>query len=459
MEEKNMIQELVKKARKAQAIAADYDQKTVDRIVRAVCKVVYDQAEILGAEAADETKMGSSEGKVSKTRNAALYTWYYLKDKKSVGVVEDDSEKMVTVIAKPAGVIASLTPSTNPVVTPLHNGAHALKGRNAIIFAPHPGAKKSTAHTVELMRGELERLGAPADLMQVIEEPSLTLSQELMAACDITVATGGPGMVKAAYSSGKPSFGVGQGNVQNFLAPDYKDLADFAEKSLGSRLVDNGVPCTCDQTVHVPAAVYDEIINLYKEMGGYYVENEAEVEKLRKTLFMGDGSVNRACVGRDAERIGVLAGIDVPKGTRAFIVKCTAVADEDVLCREIMAPVLRVHPYNDFKEAVENGRKNYLMEGAGHSTAVYSHDEDCIAYVGERIPVCRIAVNQVASSGAGRPFSNGMPHTLSLGCGFWGGNSISENLTYKHMMNYSRIHRVIPDCPHPTDAEIWGEEE
>lgn len=453
-----IIEELVTKAKAAQAIAADFDQTMADRAARAIAKVVYDNAETLAREAAEETGMSTYEQKLGKIKNATTFCWYFLKDKKSVGVVESDPEKLVDVIAKPAGVVACLTPSTNPVVTPMQNGANALKGRNAMIVAPHPGARQVSLHTINLMREALEKVGAPADLIQVIEEPSLPLSQKLMAACDLTIATGGPGMVRSAYSSGKPSFGVGQGNVNSFIGKDHKDIPTVAEMTFNSRMTDNGVPCTCDQTVHVSEEQFEELIENYKKLGAFYIDNEEDREKLRKTIFREDKQVNRACVGRPATLIAEMAGIEVPADTKCLVTRVDGVAEEDMLCREIMSVVLRVHPYKDFAQTVEDGRANYLMEGAGHSTAVFSDDEDEIALVAERIPVCRVAVNQVASSGAGRPFSNGMPHTLSLGCGFWGGNSISENLTYKHLMNYSRVHRVIPGLPQPTADEIWGEE-
>lgn len=309
---------------------------------------------------------------------------------------------------------------------------------------------------VEIMREALKAHGAPEDLFQVIEEPSIEMSQLLMASCDVSIATGGPGMVKAAYSSGKPAFGVGQGNVQVFLGKEYDDVEGFAEASVGNRIYDNGMPCTCDQSIYVPEARMDQVIAAYEKAGAFYIDDEEVNERLRQTMFT-NGLVNRDFVGASVQKIAQAIGVEIPENTKALLVRNEHIGKEDLLNKEIMAPVMRLHTYRDFKEAVEAGRMNYLWEGAGHSTAVYSHDDDEINYVGERIPVCRCMVNQVAANGGGGAFENGLYHTNSLGCGFWGGNVTSENLTFRQLMNYTRISRIIPNAYVPTDEEIWAE--
>lgn len=246
MEPKEYIAELVAKARKAQAQIAGYSQEQIDALVRAVGKAGYDNVEDLAKRAVEETKMGRVDSKIVKNRKSTMVAWYYLKDKKSVGVVEEDPIEQIVTIAKPIGVIGCVTPVTNPTATPLVNGMHVLKGRNAAIFAPHPTSKKSSTYTVNLMREAIKKLGAPEDLVQIIEEPSIELTQLLMSSVDVVVATGGPGMVKAAYSSGRPSYGVGQGNVQILVDKDYQDYAALAASTVFSRSYDNGLPCTCD---------------------------------------------------------------------------------------------------------------------------------------------------------------------------------------------------------------------
>ena len=456
MDSKEMINSLMRKARIAQAVIADYTQEQIDELVRAVGKVGYDNAEALAKMAVEETHMGRVDSKIIKNQKATLVAWYYLKDKKSVGVVEEDPVEQIVTIAKPVGVIACVTPVTNPTATPLVNGMHVLKGRNAAIFAPHPTSKKSSAYTVKLMREELKKLGAPEDLFQIIEKPSIESTQALMAAVDIVVATGGPGMVKAAYSSGKPSYGVGQGNVQIIVAEDYEDYDSIAKSNVFSRSYDNGLPCTCDQTMYVPRTRFDEMISLLQKHGAYYTDDAAVIEKLRHTAFDENGAINRKFVGATVPEIAEMLGIEIPEDRKIIVVPVSKAAEDEILTREIMSPVLRVFAYDYFESAVENARRTYLMEGKGHSVSVYSNDDEKIDLVSNEIPVCRIMVNQTALNASGGAFNNGLPPTISIGCGFWGGNSISENLNFKHLLNYSRVSRIIPGVEAPTPEEIWS---
>ncbi|HWP22344.1 MAG TPA: aldehyde dehydrogenase family protein [Candidatus Cryosericum sp.] len=457
MEPKEYIAELMAKARKAQAQIADYSQEQIDALVRAVGKAGYDNVETLAQLAVEETKMGRVDSKIVKNRKSTMVAWYYLKDKKSVGVVEEDPVEQIVTIAKPIGVIGCVTPVTNPTATPLVNGMHVLKGRNAAIFAPHPTSKKSSGYTVKLMREAIEKLGAPADLVQVIEEPTIELTQLLMGAVDVVVATGGPGMVKAAYSSGKPSYGVGQGNVQILVDEDYADYAAIAASTVFSRSYDNGLPCTCDQTMFVPQSRFQEMVGLLVKSKAVYIDDPAIIEKLRVTAFTPEGAINRKFVGATMPQIAEMLGVTFPADAAILVVPVHAPIGKEILCREIMSPVLRLFPYKTFEEAVANAETNYWEEGKGHSCSVYSANDAHIDLVANKIPVCRIMVNQTALNASGGAFNNGLPPTISIGCGFWGGNSIGENLTYKHLMNYTRVSRIIPGAPSPTPEEIWGE--
>lgn len=457
METKEIIDELMKKSRKAQAIIAGYTQEQIDAIVKAIGKVGYDNAELLSKMAVEETKMGRVDSKIVKNSRSTMAAWNYLKDKKSVGVVEEDPINQIVTLAKPAGVIACVVPVTNPTLTPLVNGMNVLKGRNTAIFAPHPSAKKCTAYTVNLMREAVKKLGAPEDILLTIEEPTIELTQMLMATADVVVATGGPGMVKAAYSSGKPSFGVGQGNVQVIVDSDYKDFDGIAAGCAFSRAYDNGLPCTCDQTMYIPKARFNEMVEALKKNKAYYTDDEKIIEKLRKTAFTENGAVNRKFVGATMPKIAEMLGITIPEGAVLLAVPVSKSGSEEILGREIMSPVLRLFAYEKFEDAVKNAKANYLMEGKGHACAIFSNNDKHVEYVAEEIPVCRIMVNQSANGANGGPFNNGLPHTCSIGCGFWGGNSISENLNYKHLMNYTRVSRIIPDAHIPTPEEIWGD--
>lgn len=459
MEVKTYVDGLLKKAKAAQEIFEGYNQEQVDKVVRAIGIASYNAAEILAAEAVEETKKGRLDSKIMKHRRTALNSWYTCKGKKSVGMIEWDPVGCIAVYAKPAGIVACVTPTTNPTSTPVHNAMHSLKARNAIIVAAHPGAKKCTYHSVQVMRDALSDIGAPVDLIQAIEPEymSLEATQYLMSAVNVVIATGGAGMVRGAYSSGKPAFGVGQGNVQDFVGEDWEDYSKLADMIVGNRTYDYGMPCTCDQHVHIPETKVSVFIKELEKLGAFVVTKEEEIQKLREAIFGPKGEIMRDCVGVSATYIAKKAGITVPDTTTVLVVETTKYAEEELLCKEIMAPVLRIRPYKDIKEAVRIGKANYLMEGAGHSSAVFSNDTAVIDLVATQIPTCRIMVNQLAVAGTGGPYDNGLPHTVSLGCGFWGGNSISENLTYKHLMNYSRVSYIIPNAHIPTPEEIWAE--
>ncbi len=456
MEANAIIADLMAKARKAQAAIEDYSQEQIDAVVKAIGKAGYDNAELLSTMAVEETHMGKVESKIVKNRKMTSTTWYYLRDKKSVGIVDENVAEQIVTIAKPIGVVACVTPVTNPTVTPLANGMHCLKAKNAMIVAPHPSAKKTSAFAVQLIRDTIKKLGAPEDLVQVIEEPSIELTQMLMAAADVVVATGGPGMVKAAYSSGKPAYGSGQGNVQIVVDKDYTDYEGLAASFVNSRSYDNGLPCTCDQTLFIPAERCQDMIAALKGKGALYVDDAAVIEKLRHTAFTDDGAINRKFVGATIGKIGEMLGIEIPSDAKILVVPVSKNIKEEILCREIMAPVLRIFPYTDFKQAVQDARTNYLQEGKGHSCAVFSYNDENINHLAFQIPTCRIMVNQSALAAGGGAFDNGLPPTVSISCGFWGGNSSSENFTYKSLLNYTRVSRVIPDAHFPTPEEIWA---
>ena len=261
-------------------------------------------------------------------------------------------------------------------------------------------------------------------------------------------------MVRAAYSSGKPSFGVGQGNVQMILGDDYEDLEKFAEDSISCRTFDMGLGCTSDQMVHIPADKYDAVKDAFVRHGALYFDDKETIDKLRNLIFEEGGRLSRDCVGNTAVELADKLGIEHDGNIRTLLLPCDAVAEEDYFTKEILCPIERLHKYTDFKQTVEDARKNYLMEGQGHVSALYTENQDYISYAGERLPVCRLMICQTAGAGAGR-YNNGFNGTNTLGCGFWGGNSIDENLSYKHLIQYTRISTVVPEMHEPTFEEIF----
>ena len=435
------IEQMVERARVAMEEISGYDQAQVDKMLYTISKAVFEQAEPLAKLAIEETRLGRLDHKIGKNQGMATNIFASLKDKKSVGVLREIPEEGLIEIAHPRGVIGSVTPTTNPTITPLGNGLMALKGRNAMIVSPHPRSKKTTKETIELMREALVSVGAPRDLLQVIEEPSIELSQELMKAVDLIVATGGPGLVKSAYSSGHPAYGVGPGNVQAILDRDF-DVEDAAELSVIGRSFDNGIVCACQQSLFYPAEKEVEVLEHLKDKQAAVITNKADLAKLRETLFV-DGKANPAMIGQDPKVIADAAGVEIPADSQIIAVRVEAVGKEELFCKEKMAPVLALKSYDKFEEAVAFARENLLLEGAGHSGGLFSHTEEHQIYAGEVLPVSRLVVNQPTIDAGGSP-ANGLSPTVSLGCGSWGNNIISENLNYTHLINISRVASPIP---------------
>ena len=448
------IQDMLQKARTAQAEYAHFNQEQVDAIVRAIAKVVYDNAEELARLAVDETRMGVYEHKVAKNKGKSKVIWNDLKDKKSVGILRHLPETGIVEIAKPMGVIGAVAPTTNPTVTAMSNAMFALKGGNAIIIAPHPRAKDVSRITVEMMNEAITALGAPGHLIQIITEPSIELTNELMTAVDVIIATGGGAMVKAAYSSGKPAYGVGPGNVQCIIDRG-TDYADAVPKIIFGRAFDNGIICSGEQSVIAPKEDLESILTLFRQNGAYIVETEEDKEKLRNTIF-DQGMTAKDIVGQSAHSVGKQAGIPVPEDTKVILARADGSGRADALSKEKMCPVLAVYGYDTFDEALTIAQTNLELEGRGHSCALHSENDEHIRRAGLALTVSRLVINQPSSTTAGGSLTNGFAPTTTLGCGTWGNNIISENFTYKHMINISRIGYYQKERPVPTDDEIWA---
>ncbi|HXD74503.1 MAG TPA: aldehyde dehydrogenase family protein [Vicinamibacterales bacterium] len=451
----SQVKQLVARARVAQAAFEAFTQEQVDAIVKGIGKYVYDNAEPLARMAVDETGLGVYEDKILKNKGKARVIWNSLKDKKSRGVIGEDAEKNLVFVAKPMGVVGAVTPVTNPTVTPMCNAMFALKTGNAIIFAPHPKAEKHTILLTNEFMKIVKAHGGPDNLVQTVTKGSIETTQELMKAVDVVVATGGGAMVKSAYSSGRPSFGVGAGNVPVIIDRDV-DLKDAVEKIVLGASFDNGIICSHEQFVLAPEEKYQDVLKAFMATGKvWFTEDKAQVQKLREVVFPG-GHLNKDVVGKSPRDVGKLAGIDVPEHVRIILLPAEGAGTKDLLAKEKLCPVVAILPYKTFKEAVAAAKANLLVEGAGHSAALHSNTEANIRDAGVALPISRLVVNQPSSFTAGGSLTNGFAPTTTLGCGSWGGNSISENLDYKHLMNVSRIGKVIANKKVPTDAEIWA---
>ena len=448
------IREMVAKAREAQAIfERSFNQSTTDAVVKATARVVFENAEMLAKMAVEETQMGVYEDKVAKCRNKSKGVWYNLKGKKSMGILEIDERTDMITIAKPIGVVAGITPMTNPVVTPMSKIMFALKTKNAIIIAPHPKSKLCSAKTVHMIQEKLKTMGVPDYMVQVIEEPSIESTQELMKTADVVVATGGMPMVRSAYSSGKPSFGVGAGNVQVILDTDI-DFEQAANKVITGRAFDNGIICSGEQFFAYPKKDKEAVFAAFKKQGAYFV-NDEEKKKLLGVLFK-DNAINRDVVGQGVDKIAKMAGFNIPAGTRVIVAEAVGAGTQDQICKEKMCPVMGCIGYDHFEEGVQIMLTNLRMEGNGHTAAVHSNNQGNIIMAGEMLTVSRVVVNAVSSTTGGGAIQNGLAVTNTLGCGTWGNNSISENFTYKHLLNTTRIAPLCERIAIPSDEEMWA---
>lgn len=455
-EEKQTITDLVARGRAAMKQIADYDQAKVDRLIRAVGWALSNETTFtrLSNMGVDESGLGDRAGRPSKRFKLHGILRDALRAK-SMGIVEEDKAKGLVKYAKPVGVIASLVPVTNAGHTEVGNGIYALKCKNAVIFAPHPAAKKTSQECVRIMRETVKALGCPEDVFQVIERPSIPMAQELMAQCDLTIATGGQQMVRAAYSSGKPAYGVGAGNA-TMVFDETTDIDIAARNTRISKTSDNGSGCSADGNLIVEAGIYDRFLEALQKEGGYLVKDE-EKPMLQKAMWDAEQHRTAATIARPAAVIAEIAGFKIPEGKSFLIVKEENIGKQYPFSSEKLSPVLSIIKYEgDFGEALKKVEQIYEVGGKGHSVGIYSHNDDHIHRLALMAPVSRIMVRQPQSKANAGAFDNGMPMTSSMGCGIWGGNITNENVGVKHYMQTTWVSRPIPE-DRPSEQELFGE--
>ncbi len=454
-EEKAYAADLLARARRAQREVENYDQRRVDRLCQALGwatanEKTFTRIAVLGVE---ESGLGDPAGRVSK-RFKIMGILRDVLRQKSVGVIEEIPEKGIVKYGKPVGVVASIVPTTNPELTPPGVGIFAMKCRDAVIFAPHPRSKKTTFEMVQVMRETLKREGAPEDLFQCVENPSIPLSQELMAICDLVQATGGQQMVRAAYSSGTPSLGVGAGN-STMVIDETADIEDAARNTRMSKTSDFGSGCSADGNLLVEATIYDRFLAQLQKEGGYLVSEE-EKQKLQAALWDGEGHRTSDTIAISAQRIAERAGFSIAPDCKFLIVKEEHIGKDHLFSSEKLCVVLSIFKYSGFENALKMVQQIFEVGGKGHSCGIYSFDDDHVNRLALVAPVSRIMVRQPQSKANAGAFNNGMPMTSSLGCGTWGGNITSENIHLKHYMNVTWVSRPIPE-DRPTEQELFGE--
>ena len=434
---------------------ADYDQARVDKLCQAIGWATANEKTFtrLADMSVDESGLGDRTSRYGKRFKIQGILRDVLRQK-SMGIIEEIPEKGIVKYAKPVGVIASLVPVTNAALTEAGTGIFAIKCKNAVIFSPHPASKNTTIETVRIMRDVLKKNGAPEDLFICLEKPSIPLANELMAQCDLTVATGGPSMVRAAYSSGKPAYGVGAGNA-TMLIDETANVAEAARNTRMSKTSDNGSGCSSDGNLVVEASIYDEFLKTLQEEGGYLV-SDAEKPLLQKAMWDDEGHRTGPTIARPAAKIAELAGFSIPAGKTFLIVKEDKIGKEHLFSSEKLSPVLSIFKYSGFENALDMITKIYKVGGRGHSCGIYSFDDEHIDKLARLAPVSRMMVRQPQSKANAGAFNNGMPMTSSMGCGIWGGNITNENVSLKHYMQTTWVSRPIPE-DRPSDAELFGE--
>ncbi len=440
VKDEQSLGECIKRARAAQVRFATYTQEQVDKIFLAAATAA-DKARLSLAEmAVAETGMGIVEDKVIKNHYAAEYIYNAYRDVKTCDVIDEDETFGVQTLAEPVGVIAAIVPTTNPTSTAIFKALLALKTRNGLIFSPHPRAKNSTIAAAKIVLDAAVAAGAPQDIIGWIDEPSVALSADVMSSCDLILATGGPGMVKAAYSSGKPAVGVGAGNTP-VIIDSTADIELAASSILHSKSFDNGMICASEQSVIVMKDVYDEFKKELEYRGAYFLD-EDQINKVRGTILI-NGSVNAKIVGQSAAKIANICGFEVPESARIIVGEVESVDISEPFAHEKLSPVLAMYKAENFEDALAKAERLVADGGYGHTSVIYADEyaeKAKIAKFADAMKTCRILVNSPAAQGGiGDIYNFKLRPSLTLGCGSWGGNSVSENVSVKHLLNYKTV--------------------
>ncbi|NCX28191.1 MAG: aldehyde dehydrogenase family protein [Rhodobacterales bacterium] len=454
--ERKFADELLSRAKSAQNEIENWTQSQLDRLSQAIAWYSGNEKTFtrLAQQGVDESGIGDREGRPAKRFKIHMVLRDVLRTP-STGIVETDEKRGLVKYAKPVGVIASLIPMTNPAMTPPVTGVSSANARNAVIFSPHPRTAKTTFEMVEAMRDACEAAGAPRDLFQSIRHPSIPLTQYLMEICDLTLATGGKPMVKAAYSSGKPAYGVGAGN-SSIVIDETADVAIAAQNTRISKTSDFGSGCSADGNIIIQKSIYQDMITALINEGGYLCD-QSEKDLLEKAMWDEKGNRTFPTIACKPQQTADVAGFSIPDDRKFLMVDNQGQIGENFkFCKEKLTTLMSLYCFEQFDEALTIVKSIYQVGGKGHSCGIYSHDDKNIDALARIAPVSRMMVRQPQSKANAGSWTNGMPMTSSLGCGVWGGNITNENVTIKHMMNYTWVSRPIAE-DRPSEQELFGE--
>ena len=439
-----IVKLLISKAKKAQSIFESYNQKKVDEVITAVawslCKPSNNKK--ISDLAVSETGLGNSKDKILKNRRKTLGLLRDLKNIKTVGVISEDKEKGIIEIAKPVGVVAAVTPSTNPAATPINNIINALKGRNAIIVSPSPAGSKVFRDLLVLINTELKKIGAPKDLIQTFEcDITKELTNELMKNVDLVIVTGSLNNVREAARSGTKAIGVGQGNVTS-IVDETANLDEAFRKIKMSKTFDNATSCSSENNLILIESIYEQAINLLSKEKATLL-NKDQKEILQKNLWI-NGKLNRKIIARSAKYIANELNLVVGDDVEILMVEENGVGKNYPFSGEKLSPILSVYKVKNFDEAKQLAKQILNYQGIGHSIGIHTKKDERILELGLDLPVCRVIVNQAHTFATGGSFTNGLPFSLSMGCGTWQKNTIDNNLNYKHFLNITKVSNLIP---------------
>ncbi|MBG0786809.1 MAG: aldehyde dehydrogenase family protein [Anaerolineaceae bacterium] len=454
--EHSELDDVFSKAYKALEIAEGFDQKTVDRLCQAVAWSVANKETFLKLVdmGVEESRLGDPVGRQGKRFKIIGCLRDALREK-SIGAIEEIPEKGIVKYGKPVGVIASLVPTTNPALTPVGQAIYAIKARDVVIFSPHPRSAKTTNATIELMREALRQCGAPEDMLQCLKKPSKPQTAELMKRASLVIATGGKAMVQAAYSSGTPAYGSGAGNA-TMIFDETTDVKEACHNAMLSKTSDFGSGCSADGNLIVSDQVYDQVLQGLQDEGGYMASDQ-EREMLRKVMWDEEGHRLPNTIAIRPQKLAEIAGFSIPDDRKFIFVIGDGIGKEYPFCSEKLTTLMAIHKYTgEFENALTMMKAIYEVGGKGHSVGIFSFDDDHIDRLAKAAPVSRIMVRQPQSKSNAGSFTNGMPMTSSMGCGTWGGNIVSENISLKHYMNTTWVSRPIPE-DRPSNEELFGE--
>jgi len=442
---KEIIQSLVHRAKEAQKKFEKYNQEQVDEVVTAVAWALCNPStnKLISKLAVDSTGLGNAEDKINKNKRKTLGLLRDLKGVKTVGVISEDKQKGIIEIAKPVGIVGAVTPATNPAATPVNNILNAFKGRNSIIISPSPAGLKVFKELLSYINKELEKIDAPKNLIQTFDVPiTKDLTNELMKNVDLVIVTGSQNNVKEAAKSGTPAIGVGQGNV-TVIVDESANLKDAAHNIKISKIFDNSTSCSSENNLVLVKNIYDEFINLMKLEGGVLLNN-SEKKLLEKALWI-KGKLNRNLIAKPAIKIAneIKLNLNSKDNVKFLMVEENGIGPQHLFSGEKLSPVLTVYKADDFNHAKNVANEILNYQGIGHSIGIHTNKNERVMKLGLDLPVCRVIVNQAHAFATGGSFNNGLPFSLSMGCGTWQKNSIDNNLNYKHFINITKISTTI----------------